>query len=115
MLRTNGLGIGIMVSTFVSQEFGLGTEISKEDLVKINTVQADKLYTDKEVATYLCGDDCKRPLIETPFVEYLSYGAGKDGYWAYCHMVIQIEDFVDCLLFYFPIKPIALSLITKRT
>jgi hypothetical protein len=24
------------------------------------------------------------------------YGAGKDGYWFYNHMVLQIEDCFDC-------------------
>lgn len=96
-LRTKGLGIGIMVSAFVSREFEFGMEISEEELVKVNEVRTGKKYTDSEAATYLRGSDLKMPLIETPFVRYLNYGSGKDGYWTYRHMVLQIEDCVDCL------------------
>ena len=39
----------------------------------------------------------KPPLAESPFVRHLDYGSGKDGYWTYRHMVIQIEDCIDCL------------------
>ncbi len=37
-------------------------------------------------------------LVESPFVKYFKYGygAGKEGYWTYDHMVVQFEDCVDC-------------------
>ena len=35
-------------------------------------------------------------------MRYLEYGSGKDGYWTYHHMVIQIEDCIDCLSYLYP-------------
>ena len=35
-------------------------------------------------------------------MRYLNYGAGKDRYWTYRHMDIQIEDCVDCLQYLYP-------------
>ena len=36
------------------------------------------------------------------FVRYLNYGASKDGYSTYCHMGIQIEDYIVCLQYLYP-------------
>ena len=101
-LRTKGLGVGIMVSAFVSRAFGFGMEIANEDLARINTLRLNKKYADEDAATYLKGNSNKPPLAESPFVRYLNYGAGKEGYWTYRHMVIQIEDCVDCLSYLYP-------------
>jgi hypothetical protein len=38
------------------------------------------------------GSADKKDLISLPFVRYLEYGKGKDGYWSYNHMVLQLED-----------------------
>ena len=35
-------------------------------------------------------------------MQYINYGYGKDGYWTYRHMVLQIEDCVDCLVLLYP-------------
>jgi len=48
------------------------------------------------------GLSTKKPLKESPFIIYLDYGSGKDGYWTYRHMVLQIEDYVGCLTYLFP-------------
>ena len=101
-LRTKGLGTGFMVSAFVSRALGLGLTISEMQLSEINKVRAGQSYTDEEAATYLKGNSRKPPLKESPFIRYLNYGAGKDGYWTYRHMVMQIEDCVDCLKYIFP-------------
>ena len=94
-LRTKGLGIGIMVSAFVSREYGFGMDISEAQLVDVNESRKNKAYTDAEAAICLFGASDKKALIESPFVRYLNYGSGKDGYWTYRHMVIQIEDCLD--------------------
>lgn len=94
-LRTKGLGIGIMVSAFVSREYGFGMDISEAQLVDVNESRKNKAYTDAEAAIYLFGSSDKKALTESPFVRYLNYGSGKDGYWTYRHMVIQIEDCLD--------------------
>ena len=55
----------------------------------------------KQLLTYL-GMLQKKPLKDSPFVQYLEYGSGKDGYWTYRHMVIQIENCIDCLSHLYP-------------
>ena len=96
-LRTKGLGTGVMVSAFVSRELGFGIAIKDEDVLAINKLREGKKYTDEEAASYLLGSAEKKPLQESPFVRFLNYGTGKDGYWTYRHMVLQIEDCTDCL------------------
>jgi len=41
-------------------------------------------------------------LTKSPFIRYLQHGAGNDGYWNYDHMVVQIEDCIDCLKYLYP-------------
>ena len=77
-------------------------DITGEQLEVINNIRVDTTYTDKEAASYLNGTKNKEILTESPFVRYPNYGAGKDGYWTYRHMVIQIEDCVNCLIFLYP-------------
>ena len=78
----------MMVSVFVSRVFGFGMEIAEEELAKINQLRLNKKYVDEEAATYLNGNNTKRPLIDSPFVQFLNYGSGKDGYLTYQHMII---------------------------
>ena len=69
--------------------------LSEEKLVDVDESRENKLYIDKEAAIYLFGTADKKPLTETPFVRYLNYGSGKDGYWTYRHMVVKIDDCID--------------------
>jgi len=101
-LRTKGLGTGIMVSAMVSRAFGFGLEITEAQLLEINNRREGKQYVDTEAATYLYGHPNKSKLTESPFVRYLNYGQGKDGYWTYRHMVLQLEDCNDCTKYMFP-------------
>ena len=101
-LRTKGLVSGIMVSALVSHEFGFGLPITEVGFSEINKTRVGKKYVDTDASTYLQGNPDKIPLTETPFVRFLNYGAGKDGYWTYRHMVCQIEDCIDCLLVLHP-------------
>ena len=101
-LRTKGLGVGIMASAMVSRAFALGMEIKEEDMLEINKLREGKHYKDIVAANYLKGTSAKAPLTSTPFVRYLNYGQGKEGYWTYNHMVIQIEDCTDCLKYLYP-------------
>mmetsp|Transcript_46844 Transcript_46844/g.56680 ORF Transcript_46844/g.56680 Transcript_46844/m.56680 type:complete len:227 (+) Transcript_46844:16-696(+) len=39
---------------------------------------------------------------ENPFVQMLEHGQGKDGYWTYNHMVVQIEDVIDTMVCLYP-------------
>ena len=101
-LRTKGLGVGIMVSAMVSRAFGFGMDISKDNILEINKLREGKQYKDEDAATYLLGSSLKKPLDGSPFVRYLNYGQGKDGYWTYKHMILQIEDCGDCLTYLYP-------------
>jgi hypothetical protein len=100
-----GQGKGIMVSALVLRAFGFGLNITSEKLSEINRRCEGKCYADADAATYLCGSPQKNPLEISLFVRCLDYGAGKkDGYWTYKHMVLQIEDCIDCLQFLHPDK-----------
>jgi hypothetical protein len=101
-LQTKGLGKGIMVSALVSRAFGFGFNTTREQLSEINVRREGKSYADVDAATYLLGSPQKKPLDKSPFIRCLDYGAGKDGYWTYKHMVLQIEDCVDCLTYLYP-------------
>jgi hypothetical protein len=43
------------------------------------------------------GTALKKDLKHSPFVVEFEYGANNEGYWSYEHMVLQLEDCVDCL------------------
>ena len=81
---------------------GGGTFLPRNLKAILTFVISLSINTDEEAASYLSGTKNKEPLTESPFVRYLNYGAGKDGYWTYRHMVLQIEDCVDCLKFLYP-------------
>ncbi len=44
----------------------------------------------------------KLPLTKSPFVLKFEYGASGDGYWVYEHMVLQLEDCVNCCTVFYP-------------
>ena len=90
ILRSKGLGVGVMASALVSRAFGFGYELNDQQLSEINKTREGKKYADEEASIYLYGSASKKPLVESPFVRYLDYGSGKDGYWTYRHMVLQI-------------------------
>jgi hypothetical protein len=96
-LRTKGSGRAIMVSAIVSREFGFGFELTVEELSAINLRRQGKKYADEESATLLFGNADKMKLTESPFIRTLEIGIRKEGYWTYKHMVVQLEDCIDCL------------------
>ena len=44
----------------------------------------------------------KKPLTKSPFIFEFEYGASGEGYWVYEHMVLQLEDCMDCLKVLYP-------------
>jgi len=48
------------------------------------------------------GEKQKTALTSSPFVLEFEYGANAEGYWVYEHMVLQLEDCVDCLKVLYP-------------
>ena len=92
-------GYGIMVSAFQSREFGFGMDMSDSELeaVNIKKRRGNQRYADEEASQAVHGSIEKQDLKHSPFVQFFEYGASNEGYWDYNHMVIQLEDCVDCL------------------
>ena len=90
-------GHGIMLSSFVSRDFGYGWQLTPEQLLIVNTYRNGKTYTDEIAALEVIKQKEKTPLETSPFIRKFEYGANSEGYWNYNHMVIQFEDVVDVL------------------
>jgi hypothetical protein len=101
-LRTKSMGVGRMVSALCSREFGFGLDVSVEELATVNEFRKNTKYGDEDAAIYLLGSADKKDLDASPFVRYLEYGKGKDGYWSYNHMVLQLEDCTDVFKVLYP-------------
>ena len=93
-------GEGLMVSAFQSRAFGFGLPyLDEEELEMVNEHRRGKKYADKDAAEEVLGKAEKDDLESDPLVREFSYGnaEGKQGYWNYNHIVIQMEDVVDVL------------------
>jgi hypothetical protein len=90
-------GATLMVSAFQCREFGFGMELSEDDLFKINQKRLGTKYCDPAAAIEVTQTSEKQRLLESPFVRYIDVGENREGYWDYNHMVVQLEDVVDCL------------------
>jgi hypothetical protein len=95
-------GQGIMISAFQSREFGFGLDLTPDLLQEVNVTRQGKSYEDSKAAISKRGNAAKQPLTSTPFVIKFKYGANNDGYWAYEHMVLQLEDCIDVLRCLYP-------------
>jgi hypothetical protein len=89
--------MGIMISVMMSREFGWGFELSPEQLAKVNEKQAGKNYEDAKSGTAKRGNTAKAPLTVSPFIREFEYIVNAQCYWSYEHMVMQLEDCIDCL------------------
>ena len=90
-------GHGVMLSSFVSREYGFNLQLTVEQLHQVNVRRRGKYYMDEEAATKKRGNAKKEDLKSSPFSKKFEYGANKDGYWTYEDMVLQLEDCVDVL------------------
>jgi hypothetical protein len=90
-------GLGVMLSAFVSREFGFGMKLTVEDLRQVNEYREGKHYSDRLAALEKRGMSDKKPLASSPFVVEFEYGINTEGYWTYDHMVLQMEDCADVL------------------
>jgi len=104
-------GSGCMVSAYQSNVCGFGLPMTAEQLDAVNK---DRVEHD----TYVCGkfgapqtlcrlgglpETDKKPLLkESPGVRIIHHGASKDGYWTFAHMMVQAEDYSDCLKVLYP-------------
>jgi hypothetical protein len=73
-----------------------------EELTRVNEMRRNQKHGDEEAAIYLLGSADKKDLVLSLFVRYLEYGKGKDGYWSYNHMVLQLEDCTATFKVLFP-------------
>ena len=81
----------------ISGTMSRGFTLSKEELAQVNEMRLGKSYEDAESVNARCESANKMPLTESPFIRELEYGSKREGYWSYEHMVIQLEDCIDCL------------------
>jgi hypothetical protein len=89
-------GLGIMISAFVSREFGFGYYILPDNLQKVNAAREGKYYSDVKAAKKIKGDtSLEATLTRSPFVFEFEYGANNQGYWDYDHIIIQLADCID--------------------
>jgi hypothetical protein len=99
LLRPKDDGHGIMVSAFTSRCFGFGFPTFENVKDKVNQNRRGKCYTDVKAAMRIHLTANKKDLEEDPFIRLFEYGNvdGKEGYWTYDHMVLQLEDVIDTL------------------
>ena len=90
-------GMGIMLSSFCSRDFGYGFKLNPLQLAIVNRYREGKDYLDENASMEVLKTKTKPPLKDSPFVRKFQYGLNYDGYWNYHHMVIQFEDVVDVL------------------
>ena len=94
-------GTGLMVSALQSCEFGIGFQkLTDIEVTEINNKMCrGKRYFDEEAARKVKGSPVKDPLTIhfNPLITYFEYGANKEGYWSYEHLIVQPEDCLDIL------------------
>ena len=95
-------GEGVMVSGFVSREFGFGLTISEEQFQQINRNREGAKYLDEEAALKVKGSKLKQPLKSDPSIREFYPGANAQGWWTYDHFVLQVEDVRDVLNVIYP-------------
>jgi hypothetical protein len=54
-------GLGVMISAFISREFGFGFYISSEDLEKVNKKREGTKYSDEDATKTIRGNSLKAP------------------------------------------------------
>jgi hypothetical protein len=99
-LKPKGEGETLMVAAFCSRVFGLGRQLSVEELYLINNFRDEKrnLYLASSEAQEFNGTRTKKQLTDnSPFLKYFDVGADKEEFWNYLHMAVMTEDLVDCL------------------
>ena len=90
-------GIGIMLSSFCSRDFGYGFKLSPSQLVIVNNYRMGKKYKDENAAMEILKQKDKNPITTSPFVRSFEYGANSEGFWTYHHIVLQFEDVIYVL------------------
>ena len=58
----------VLISAFVSREYGFGIDLSAEDLARVNEKRDGEKYSDDVAAKVVNGNQNKTPLTSNPFV-----------------------------------------------
>ena len=90
-------GQGIMISSFVSRDYGYVFNLTKDEFDLVNSQQHGRQYKDVGTTNLKRGNTTKKDLEISPFSRKIDYGCNKEGYWSYEDMVLQLEDCVDVL------------------
>jgi hypothetical protein len=94
-----------MVAAFCSRTFGLGRQLSVEELYLINKYRLEKrpTYLASSEAVEINGTTTKKLIVDnSPFIRYFEVVTEKEGYWNYLHMALMTEDLVNCLQVIYP-------------
>lgn len=86
-MRTNYYFHFVQVSGFVSEQFGFGMPLTRDQLYKVNRWRKEKMGPNPS-------DEMKKryaPLTESPALRFLKYGKNRDGWWNYEMMAQQCE------------------------
>jgi len=86
-----------MISAFQSCEFGFSLELNESDLKTVSEWHHGKKYHDESAAKGKRGTIDKMDLPSNPFIIEFEYSAANEEYCTYDHMVLQLDDCVDCL------------------
>ena len=65
-------------------------------MVRINKTRQGKEYFDTVAANEVNGTALKSALTTSPLICLFAFG-GRNGYWTGNHMILQMEDCIDCL------------------
>ena len=105
-------GSGLMVSAFQGRSHGFGFPDFEKLKHAVNKYRKGKHYFDVKAAKRILSKTEKGDLEDDPFIRLFQYGNsdGKEGYWSYDHMVIQLEDVIDVLFVAFGKKYVFLFL-----
>ena len=94
-------GCAIMISAFVSREFGFGLELNNDELQRVNKQRQSHewgRYISKEEAIAVNGTDKKRFITDLlTLVQFFYVSINEESYWNYNHMALQVEDVYNAL------------------
>ena len=76
-LRSKSNGIGVMISAFQSEVFGLGLHLTAEKLQEYNAHRHSNGLA---------------PLVASPGLRSFEYGVNREGYWTYTTFAEQVTD-----------------------
>ena len=81
-------GHGMMISAFVSHEFGYSINLTSAQLDQVNDFCKHKDYVDEDAAIEINNTKRKPKLTKSPFIRQFQYGMNNDGYLNYSTMVL---------------------------